>query len=149
MHHSQGHYISTLYRHLQIYINRNLSPLGFGSGQYLYFNHIANNEGITQKELSNRLAIDKATTAKAVHKLNELGYIEQRQSETDKRFYNLYLTDEGRTILPEVRRRLQSTRQILQQGMTEEESRESLRLLHMMLENITAETDRLRSINEQ
>ncbi|MDC7228051.1 MAG: MarR family winged helix-turn-helix transcriptional regulator [Spirochaetales bacterium] len=145
---SPGHYISAIYRHLQIYLNREFASLGFGSGQYLFFNHISHHEGITQKELSRRLSIDKATTAKAVHKLTEKGYIEQRQSKTDKRFNNLYLTEQGRTILPEVREILKQTIEILQRGMTDSEGETALKLMHVMLGNITDETTRVRSKDE-
>ncbi len=93
---SLGHYVSMIYRHLQIHLNQEFSRFGFGSGQYLYFIHIAKHKGITQKELSRKLAIDKATTAKAVKKLQELGYIRSEQSRRDKRIFHLYLTLQGR-----------------------------------------------------
>ena len=136
---SPGHYISTVYRHLQIHLNGKFAEYGFGSGQYHFFNFIAQDEGITQKELSRRLAIDKATTAKAVKKLAELGYIRIETSEEDKRFNNLYLSDKGREILPGVRRVLKETRGILYRGFTDEESEQSLVFLSRMFENITDE----------
>ncbi len=148
MHHSPGHYISSAYRHLQIYLNNRFSAFGFGSGQYLFFNHIAHNEGITQKELSRQLAVDKATAAKAVHKLCRLGYIEQRQNILDKRYNNLFISDKGRSILPEVRKILFNTRDILQSGMNKEEQQQMLRLLDLLLENLTAEVDKIRRTDD-
>ncbi|HAK45043.1 MAG TPA: MarR family transcriptional regulator [Spirochaeta sp.] len=148
-HNSPGHYISIIYRHLQIYLNSRFSVFGFGSGQYHFFNHIAHLGGITQKELSSRLAIDKATTAKAIHKLTELGYIEQRRNKDDKRFNNLYLTEKGQKILPEVKEILSATRLILQKGMSDEECGLSLKLMDIMLENITEETAKIRGLNER
>lgn len=139
MHQSQGHYISSIYRHLQIYLNNKFANLGFGSGQYLFFNHIANNEGITQKELSRLLAIDKATTAKAIKKLIALGYVQAVAGEDDKRFLNLFLTDRGREILPEVRSVLRDTRGILQRNLSENEIKLSLKIMDRMLTNITDE----------
>lgn len=136
---SHGYYISSIYRHLQIYLNKQFTDIGFGSGQCLFFNNIAKHEGISQKDLSDHLAIDKATTAKAVSKLTKLGYIVQKQNKKDKRFYNLYLTDKGREILPEIRVVLNETRNILQEGMSSEECDQSLRLLNLMLNNIVRE----------
>ena len=141
---SQGYYISVLYRHLQIYLNHQFSSLGFGSGQYLYFSYIAHNEGITQKDLNSILSIDKATTAKAVRKLTELDYIEQRQNETDKRYNNLYLTEKGKEILPEVQNTLRQTRTILQNKMSKEEIERSSELMELMLQNLINETDILK-----
>ena len=115
---SFGYYISIIYRHLQIYVNQKFTKYGFGSGQYMFFIHIAQEEGISQKELSRKLAIDKATTAKSIKKLTELGYISAIRNEKDKRSYNLYLTDHGREIQPEVRTIISDTTLILLQVMS-------------------------------
>ncbi len=136
---SHGYYISSIYRHLQIYLNNQFSSIGFGSGQYLFFINIAQNEGINQKDLSESLAIDKATTAKAIGKLTKLGYIAQRQNTKDKRYNNLFLTDKGREILPEIKTILKGTRNILQNGMKAEECNQSLKMLSLMLTNILHE----------
>jgi DNA-binding MarR family transcriptional regulator len=136
---SHGYYISSIYRHIQIYLNNQFSNIGFGSGQYLFFIHIARNEGINQKDLSDILAIDKATTAKAIGKLTKLEYIAQKQNIKDKRFNNLYLTDKGKAILPEIKTVLKGTRNILQRGMSTEECNQSLELLDIMLKNILHE----------
>ncbi len=145
---SHGHYISSIYRHLQIYLNNQFSDIGFGSGQYLFFIHIAQNEGINQKDLSLCLAIDKATTAKAVHKLTKLGYITQKQNMQDKRYNNLYLTTKGNSILPKVKGILKGTRCILQNGLSSDECDQSLRLLSLMLNNILLEVKEIRNDND-
>jgi len=136
-----------LYRHLQIYINNRFSELGFGSGQYLFFNHISHSEGITQKELSLRLAIDKATTAKAVKKLVELDYIKAVTGQEDRRCQNLFLTDKGSEILPQVRSILKETKDILHKGFSDREIKLSLEFMDRMLSNITDEVLQHRSKN--
>lgn len=136
---SHGYYISSIYRHLQIYLNNRFSDIGFGSGQYLFFINIARNEGINQKKLSEMLAIDKATTAKAICKLTKLGYISQTKNIQDKRFNNLYLTEQGKKILPEIQVVLKESKEILQNGMTDQECNQSLKLLDLMLNNILIE----------
>ncbi len=137
MKHSFGHNISAIYRNIQIWINGELSSLGFGSGQFMFFNHISRLEGITQKELSRTIAIDKATTAKAVKKLKELGYIRSVVNKDDNRVQNLYLTSKGREILPRVRVVLKETTAILQNGMEPEEMDFARKTLDKMHKNIT------------
>lgn len=145
---SFGHYVSVIYRHLQIYLNHQFTVFGFGSGQYMFFNFISHHEGTTQKELSRKLVIDKATTAKAVNKLIQLGYVEGVQKEEDRRSYGLYLTDKGREILPEVQSILRGTTEILQEGMRPEEIQNARRALEHMLGNITGIVHDSRKINE-
>jgi DNA-binding MarR family transcriptional regulator len=145
---SFGKSISAIYRHLQIYINREFKKFGFGSGQYLFFIQIAKNDGICQKQLSHRLLIDKATTAKAIKKLLELGYIFSVQNKKDKRNFNLHLSEKGKEILPEVEKVLSGSTKILQQGLSSNEIDETGKLLNQMLNNITSKVDALRNINE-
>jgi DNA-binding MarR family transcriptional regulator len=144
---SFGHYISVIYRHLQIHLNREFTVFGFGSGQYLFFLHIAKNEGVTQKKISCHLAIDKATTAKAIKKLGELGYIRGEQDIQDRRSYKLYLTDKGKRIKPEVKKILQNTMTILSKGLSEEEKSATWSILETFLSNITTYTEDNRSEN--
>ncbi len=145
---SFGHSISTIYRHLQIYVNQKFTKYGFGSGQYLFFIHIARNDGICQKELSQRLIIDKATTAKAIKKLSELGYIYSIQNINDKRSFNLHLTEKGKEIQPEIKKILRDTTMVLQQGLSPDEIDKTDKILNQMLNNITGKVDKIRNFNE-
>ena len=131
-----GYYISIIYRHIQIHLNREFDKFGFGSGQYMHFVHISYNEGITQKELSHTLAIDKGTTAKAIHKLTQLGYICSKIDKDDKRSSKLYLTKSGKCILPKVRSTLKKTSEILKTDMNSGEMANALFSLKKIAHNI-------------
>jgi DNA-binding MarR family transcriptional regulator len=148
MKNSFGNSISTIYRHLQIYVNQEFIKFGFGSGQYLFFVQIAKNDGICQKELSQRLMIDKATTAKAIKKLSELEYIYSVQNVDDNRSFNIHLTKKGKEILPEIKKVLRDTTKILQQGLSSGEIDETDKILKQMLNNITGKVNEIRNFNE-
>lgn len=145
---SFGYYISAIYRHLQIYLNQQFTEYGFGSGQYLFFMNIAHHEGISQKELSRLLAIDKATTAKAIKKLTELGYVRAVQNSSDKRILNLYLTNKGEEIRPRIQKILSGTLDVLKRNMEPDEIERTEEILNRILGNITVEVDQIRSLNE-
>jgi len=131
-----GYYISIIYRHMQIHLNKQLDEYGFGSGQYLYLIHVATKEGITQKELSGDLAIDKGTTAKAICKLIEQGYIYTKENRKDGRSHKLYLTKSGKNIVPKVRRILNNTSKILKANMDSIEEFNTLNSLKKIASNI-------------
>ncbi len=134
---SLGHAVSIIYRHLQIHMNQEFSSLGFGSGQCLFFHHISKNKGLTQKELSNKLLIDKATTAKAVKKLLDLGYIRMELDRNDKRCHRLYLTEKGEEILPRTNAIMKGITEILGKGMDREEVERTFQSLEKMFLNLT------------
>ncbi|WBW97213.1 MarR family winged helix-turn-helix transcriptional regulator [Oceanirhabdus sp. W0125-5] len=145
---SFGKYISAIYRHQQILINNKLKPYGIGSGQYIFLINIHNHEGLSQKELSKLLAIDKTTTAKAVRKLEDEGYIYREQDKEDKRYYKLYLTEKGKSFIPTLRKFLRSNTDILSSGMSDKQQEQTLESLKLMLENMCKSVEDLRKKEE-
>ncbi len=131
-----GYYISMIHRHTQICFEREFKKFGFGSGQYMFFIHIAKNEGTTQKYLSEFLAIDKGTTAKAIKKLMHLEYVFAVQVDTDHRSSKLFLTEKGKEILPLVEEILNATSNKLKTEMNEIEETNTLISLQKMASNI-------------
>jgi DNA-binding MarR family transcriptional regulator len=139
-----GRYISVLYRHNQIIINNVLKSTGLGSGQYLFMITIAKNPGINQKDLTNYLNIDKATTAKALAKLEKLGFISRLKDEKDHRYYTIFLTEKGKGFIPELKSNLYQVTDILCKGMNDEEIASASRLLEIMINNAVEEVNHLK-----
>lgn len=130
-----GKYISALYRSGSMYFNKNFEKYNIGSGQYPLLLSLSITEGITQEELSCKLSIDKGTTAKAIKKLEEEGYVKRESDNHDKRANKVYLTEEGRKIINDIFEVLNSWNNILTCDFTEQEKEIALNLLQRMLEN--------------
>lgn len=130
-----GRQISILYRLGQSYIGKRLEQYNIGSGQYIFLLILYRHSGISQEELSSHLRIDKATTAKAVKKLETLGYVERRADPKDKRAYELYITDKAEEIRPQVQAAMKSWRNLLTTGLDENEIKVANTLLAKMTEN--------------
>ena len=96
--------VSVLYRYSQKYFDTELSRFGIGSGQMSFLLDINENEGITMRELTALGDVDKGTTTKSIQKLSELGYIEVRSDETDKRVKRLYTTKKTGEIINDLYR---------------------------------------------
>ncbi|UKS29531.1 MarR family transcriptional regulator [Paenibacillus sp. HWE-109] len=134
---SHGQYISAIYRHMQVAISAELAPYRIGSGQYIFLMAIAFQQPITQKELSEKLFIDKTTTAKAITKLEAEGYVRREVDPADNRYHLLYLTDSGREVVPKVQEALARVKNKTRNGITDEEYDLLLRLLTIVLRNLT------------
>jgi DNA-binding MarR family transcriptional regulator len=124
-----------MYRYGQSYISKKLEPYKIGSGQYVFLLALNRNDGISQEELSDDLRIDKATTAKAVKKLIEDGYISRDINAGDKRAYRVFLTDKAKAVLPIVLETIDGWETNLTAGMTWQEKRQMNDLLYRMAEN--------------
>ncbi|TVX99109.1 MarR family winged helix-turn-helix transcriptional regulator [Cohnella terricola] len=134
---SHGQYISAINRHMQILISAELAPYRIGSGQYIFLMAIAFQQPITQKALSEKLLIDKTTTAKAIAKLEAEGYVRREADPADNRYHLLYLTDLGREVVPHVQEALARVKNKTRKDITDEEYGLLISLLKIVLRNLT------------
>ena len=116
-----GKHISSIYRHLSIILNDLFADLNIGSSQYLFLIRIADNEGITQKQLCDMIQIDRANTQRAIQKLLQLNYIIIQEDENDKRNKRNYLTPLGHQTAHEIRKRLSTLTKTMSVGLSEQE----------------------------
>ncbi|WP_199533628.1 MarR family winged helix-turn-helix transcriptional regulator [Romboutsia maritimum] len=124
-----GKYISQLYRKGSSFIAKGLSSEGIGSGQLMFLLELYRQDGITQDDLTERLNIDKGTTARALKKLEEKEIIVRLKNERDKRVNNIYLTDKGIDAKYRVYKVLDEWDGVLSQNLTIEEKKIVLELL--------------------
>lgn len=136
---SHGQYISAIYRHMQVLISAELAPYRIGSGQYIFLMAIAFGQPVTQKALSEKLLIDKTTTAKAVAKLEAEGYVRREPDPADNRYHLLYLTDVGHEVVPKVQEALSRVKSKTRKGIGDEEYGLLLTLLKTVLHNLTGQ----------
>ena len=104
-------WISLLYRYGQMYIGEHLKAYDIGKGQHIFLNALYKEDGLTQEDLADYLKIDKGTTAKALKKLEEQGYITRTVSEKDKRCNEVHLTEKALLIKEDVRKVLTDWRE--------------------------------------
>ncbi|HOB86309.1 MAG TPA: MarR family transcriptional regulator [Bacillota bacterium] len=130
-----GRWISLLYRYGQIYISRELEPYRIGRGQYLFLLVLYQRDGLLQEELSCYLNIDKGTTARAIDRLEEAGYVRRVQNSEDLRSNRVYLTPQAEEVKPVLFSVLKKWTEILSQGLTPEEMETAQQLLSRMSEN--------------
>lgn len=142
--HSIGKYISSIYRHQSIILSNCFQKYGFGSGQYIFFINISINEGINQKELSEKVKIDRANTNRAIKKLELLGYIYTLEDKKDRRNRRSFLTEKGKEIIPIVKKELANVTEIMARGMDENQRDILFDLLVLIETNIQQEVEHLR-----
>lgn len=133
---SFGRYISVIYRHLQILLNNRLNSYGVGSGQYIFISAIYKNQGISQKDLTKLIKIDRATTAKALLKLEQNGYVDRLKDKDDKRYHKLYLTKKGIDFIPILDEIQNDLTNILSEGMEPDEYSKTIKSLELIFNNV-------------
>jgi len=132
---SIGRWISLLYRQGQITIGHELSAFNIHRGQAFVLMMLFQEDGLNQEELARRLCVDKATSGRAIKKLEAEGYVDRLRDPNDKRAYRIQLTEKGRLVEPELTRIFRNWTSVLSQGFSEEEKEQALALLKQMYEN--------------
>lgn len=92
---SVGSYISHFYRIGSRFLSKEYEKYDIGFGQYQFLLQLYLKDGISHDELTELVAFDKATTTRAIKKLESAGYVKTILNEHDKRKYHIYLTDEA------------------------------------------------------
>ena len=80
-----------------------LAPLGLQPAQAAALIEIGANEGLTQKQLVERLDVEQPGVARTLNGLEAEGWIERQAIKGQAQ--GLYLTDKARAIVPEAARR--------------------------------------------
>jgi DNA-binding MarR family transcriptional regulator len=93
-----GYVTAQLARHLANRLREGLTPLGLLPAQYTALAEISQAEGLTQKELVDRLDLEQPGVARTLSGLEAMGWIERRTIKG--RSQGLYLTERARMTLP-------------------------------------------------
>lgn len=139
---SLGRLISCLYRYTQIYIGKELENHTIGSGQFSFLAALGRSEGMSQEELANLFHVDKATSARAIRKLLEEGYVTRERDPADKRKYRILLTEKGKNMHPILKRISAEWTETLLSGFAQDEKECIAPLLEKMVDNACAKIER-------
>ena len=110
--------------------------LDLQKGQFIFLTRVCENPGINQIDLSNLLKVDKTTTAKAVQKLIDTGYIRKTRDDLDKRMWRLYAEKKGLEIYPLVIAEENRNIAVCFTDFTEKEKESVQQLVKKMRQNI-------------
>ena len=94
-------------------------------------------ESAYQKDLAEVLHLTPAAVAVNLKKLEKLGIVEKKMSETDNRYNEVQLTEEGRTFIKESEEIFHQINEQSFKGMTEEELNTLEELLAKVEVNLT------------
>ena len=77
-------------------------PLGITYTQYIVFLVLWEKDGVSVRELGERLYLDSGTLTPLLKKMEEAGFVARRRSTDDGRVVHIYLTEKGRALRAEV-----------------------------------------------
>lgn len=79
-------------------LQQRIKPLGIAPAQFMALLELWNEDGLTQKQLVERLDVEQATMANTITRMERDGLIERRAHPADKRAQSIFLTSKSRQI---------------------------------------------------
>ena len=132
---SVGRVVSCIHRFTSINLHKKLEQYNIGPGQLHFLMILYRHEGMNQECLAQQLMIDKATSARAIKKLEEEGYVTRMTDENDKRAYKICLTDKAYDLKPVVHQILCEWTETLLRDFNEKEKETLFTLLEKLVLN--------------
>ncbi len=127
--------ISNLERKRRRYINEGLRSQGLQGAMFMYILTLDVHPGSSQDFISEHLGIDKSNVARTARKLEDAGYISRELSPIDRRQYCMHLTEDGKALLPVIKKRLYDWTTLVACDITNEERSLAVDVLERMLKN--------------
>jgi len=75
--------------------------------------------GITQQELAHELLCDKVQVVRIIDYLSQNGYVNRLPNKTDKRKYELVITEKAKMVIPDIKKAFQKLSAVSLKGFTE------------------------------
>ncbi|KEQ25696.1 MarR family winged helix-turn-helix transcriptional regulator [Paenibacillus tyrfis] len=121
---------------LNNYYQKVVNPFDITVDQWEILVILWEKEGITQKELAERLYKDQTNIARMLFKLEKKGFVYRVTHETDRRSLRVYLTPKGRDIKEDILAPSIEAYKKTVEGLSEEEVETFRRILAVMYNNV-------------
>ena len=116
------------------YRTARLEETGLAGYQGNYLLCVCKNPGISQDQVARRIYVNKSNAARALSALEALGYVERRQSETDRRVTLVYPTEKALEIVPLINRVNCEWTEYITEGFTSDELDQFLQMMERVFE---------------
>jgi MarR family transcriptional regulator, organic hydroperoxide resistance regulator len=119
-------------RALQETLNEN----GIGIGQWFFLRALWQEDGITQRQLSQRVGTMEPTTVTALNSLESRDLVQRVRNQQDRRKVNIFLTERGRELRDKLIPRAEGVADVALHGIPADEVQRALMVLGRIAENL-------------
>ena len=114
-------------------LQRRVAPLGLAPAQFMVLLELWQDDGLTQRDLVERLDVEQATMANTLARMDREGLITRRRSETDRRARVVEITPKARAMREAAIAAAKAQNEAALAGLTGTERDELLRLMRKVI----------------
>lgn len=132
-----GAFMRAQYTHRQL-MARKMSDHGIPPAQLYCLKEIAHNDGITQRDLAEKLSVSRPTLTVMLQKMERSGLIERTSDSADQRYTHLHVSPRGTAIHDDMHVVLGQMVEDIAGPMSDADKTELARLLRLITDNMNA-----------
>lgn len=140
---SINRYIMMISRYSNRFRDERLFGTGLRGKHCAYLLYIVRHPGTTQEAIAHELCVNRSSVTRQLALLEQSGFVERRQNETDSRAMEVYLTDKALSVLPKIHETLHEWNALITAGFAPEERDAFSSLLSKAARLAQAVSDRL------
>ena len=118
------------------FLRENLENLDLYPGQPKMIRILSQNDGMTKKDLAERLSVASPTITKMVERLEKNGFVYSKKDDHDKRITKVFLDSRGWEVLKELKAFTEEITKVYLKGLSDEEIDLFLKLMDKVNANI-------------
>jgi DNA-binding MarR family transcriptional regulator len=142
---SIGAKLRTTHRQLIQELQERLAPYDIPIGMWYFFRVLWEEDGLTQRELSQRVRAMEQTTVEQLRNMERRGYVERRRSRDDRRKIHVHLTAKGAALKNRLLPFAMEVNRLALDGLSDGEIGFLRLVLDRISANLDAQTGRRRS----
>lgn len=137
---SIGYLLRDTYRAFSKVLQSRISAHGVTIGQWYFLRVLWEEDGLTQRELSQRVGMMEPTTVTALNGMEKRGYVKRVRNVTDRRKVNIFLTDKGRALRARLLPHAADVNRIAAKSVTSQDIERIRSVLNTMKDNLDRES---------
>ena len=138
---SAGYLVNYMARLFAEGLRKRIVPLGIVPGQFPALLALWERDGLTQKELLEQVAIEQATLANTLARMERDGLIVRKEHPADARARTIHLTEKARSIRSAAYKAAIETNAEALAGLSDEERQEFLNLIGRTISSLQADEE--------
>ena len=114
-----------------------IEQYGVSLGLWPFLRALWERDGLTQRELSEKVRMKGPTTVAALNRLEASGFVRREENKNDARKINVYLTQEGRKVYRKVIPEVEAVNRQCMNALTEQEQQDFRDMIKRIRNTIT------------
>lgn len=131
-----GRLIANVNNKKNTYMNMLFKQLDLSHGQAIALMEIHKYQVIQQDVLTKHLLIDKSAVTRILKSLEDKELIVKKMSENDRRVFDIFLTQKGEKLYPEIKKIIDETTRTMLKGIDQKQQEQLFELLSKVKRNL-------------